>query len=138
MSPVFFAQTKFLRINYAQLMCTFRSAHANQEFLVTTMTAPLSGCLWFPWQQVWKSHLTTLFVLDPSFWDHKGVPPCWRCPQIQWITGTSMPNLDPFFTSSFDHNFPANNNQTFIVYVKTTLVLVRKGLCGFFRFWDLP
>ena len=37
----FFAQTKFLRINYAQLMCTFCSAYANQEFLVTTMTAPL-------------------------------------------------------------------------------------------------
>ena len=39
---------------------------------------------------------TTLFVLDPSLWGHKGVPPCWRHPQIQWITGTGMPNLDPF------------------------------------------
>ena len=37
-----------------------------------------------------------------------------------------------FSASSFDHNFRPNNNQTFIVYVKSTLVLYRKGLCGFF------
>ena len=43
-----------------------------------------------------------------------------------------------FSASSFDHNFRPNNNQTFIVYVKSTLVLYRKGLCGFSRFWDLP
>ena len=36
--------------------------------------------------------------------------------------------LGPFFTSSFDCNFPAKNNQPFIVYMKSTLVLVRKGL----------
>ena len=41
--------------------------------------------------------------------------------------------LGPFFSaSSFGHNFRPNNNQTFIVYVKSTLVLYRKGLCGFF------
>ena len=41
--------------------------------------------------------------------------------------------LGPFFSaSSFDRNFRPNNNQTFIVYVKSTLVLYRKGLCGFF------
>ena len=40
--------------------------------------------------------------------------------------------LGPFFSaSSFDRNFRPNNNQTFIVYVKSTLVLYRKGLCGF-------
>ena len=39
--------------------------------------------------------------------------------------------LGPFFSaSSFDRNFRPNNNQTFIVYVKSTLVLHRKGLCG--------
>ena len=37
-----------------------------------------------------------------------------------------------FSASSFNHNFRPNNNQTFIVYVKSTLVLYRKGLCGFF------
>ena len=37
-----------------------------------------------------------------------------------------------FSASSFDRNFRPNNNQTFIVYVKSTLVLYRKGLCGFF------
>ena len=46
--------------------------------------------------------------------------------------------LGPVFTSSVDHNFPANNNQTFIVYAKSTLVLVRKGLCGFFLFGIHP
>ena len=41
--------------------------------------------------------------------------------------------LGPFFSSSsFDRNFRPNNNQTFIVYVKSTLVLYRKGLCDFF------
>ena len=41
--------------------------------------------------------------------------------------------LGPFFSaSSFDRNFRPNNNQTFIVYVKSTLVVYRKGLCGFF------
>ena len=47
--------------------------------------------------------------------------------------------LGPFFTaSSFDHNFQPNNNQTFIVYMKSTLVLYRKGLCGVFQFRNLP
>ena len=36
------------------------------------------------------------------------------------------------FASSFDHNFQPNDNQTFIVYAKSTLGLYRKGLCGFF------
>ena len=40
--------------------------------------------------------------------------------------------LRPFFSaSSFDHNFRPNNNQTFIVYVKSTLLSYRRGLCGF-------
>ena len=41
--------------------------------------------------------------------------------------------LGPFFSaSSFDHNFQPKDNQTFIVYAKSTLVLYRKGLCGLF------
>ena len=36
------------------------------------------------------------------------------------------------FTSSFGCNFPKNDNQTYIVYMKSTLILFRKGLCGFF------
>ena len=43
-----------------------------------------------------------------------------------------------FSASSFDCNFRPNNNQTFIVYVKSTLVLYRKALCGFSWFWDSP
>ena len=48
--------------------------------------------------------------------------------------------LGPFFSaSSFDHNFQPNDNQTFIVYEKSTLVLYRKGLCGFFfQFQNSP
>ena len=47
--------------------------------------------------------------------------------------------LGPFFSaSSFDCNFRPNNNQTFIVYVKSTLVLYRKGLCGFFPVLGFP
>ena len=37
-----------------------------------------------------------------------------------------------FSASSFDCNFRPNNNQTFILYVKSTLVLYRKCLCGLF------
>ena len=47
---------------------------------------------------------------------------CWN-----WYT-----KLGPFFASSFDCNFQPNDNQTFTVYAKSTLVLYRKGLCGFF------
>ena len=32
----------------------------------------------------------------------------------------------------FNCNFQTKNNQTFIIYMKSTLVLYRKGLCGFF------
>ena len=67
-----------------------------------------------------------------------GVPPCQRHPQIPSFTQTSMPNLDPFFTSSFDHNFRTNDNQTFIVYAKSTLVLYRRGLCVFFSLGICP
>ena len=46
--------------------------------------------------------------------------------------------LGPFFLPYFNHNFQPNDNQTFLVYTKSTLVLYRKGLCGFFQFWDSP
>ena len=40
--------------------------------------------------------------------------------------------LGPFYSaSSFNHNFQPNDNQTFIVYAKSTLVLYRKSLWGF-------
>ena len=60
------------------------------------------------------------------------MPPCWRHPQIPSFAQTSLPNYDPFSTSSFDHNFGRNDNQTFIVYAESTLVLYGKGLCGLF------
>ena len=61
-----------------------------------------------------------------------GVPPHQRHPQIPLFAQTSMPNYDPFPTSSFDCNLGRNDNQTFIVHMESTLVLYRKGLCGFF------
>ena len=68
----------------------------------------------------------------------QGVPPHWRHPQIPWIAGTGTRNLDPFSASSFDHNFQPNDNQAFIVYMKSTLVLYRKGLCVFSGFGIRP
>ena len=90
--------------------CTlFCSAHTTPNFLVMTMMAPLLRLyLWFLWQQAWKLPSTTLFALDPSFGGHKVMvpPPHQRHPQIPWITGTGMPNLNPFFHfSSFDQTF---------------------------------
>ena len=40
--------------------------------------------------------------------------------------------LPCFPTPSFDHNFGTNDTQTFNVYVESTLVLYRKGLCDSF------
>ena len=41
------------------------------------------------------------------------------------------PKLEPFFPSSFNCNFQTNDDQRFIVYKKSTLILFRKGLCVF-------
>ena len=46
--------------------------------------------------------------------------------------------LGPFFASSFGCNFPTNDNQTFIVYMKSMLILFRKGLCGISSFYIHP
>ena len=43
-----------------------------------------------------------------------------------------------FSTSSFDHNFQPNDNQTFTVNTKSTLVLYRKSLCVFSGFGICP
>ena len=116
----------------------FCSAHAKPIVLVTTMMAALLRPSLVPWQQAWKLPSTALFAFDPSFWGHKGVPPHWRHPQIPLFTQTGMPNLDPFFASSFNCDFQTNDNQTIIVYEKRTLVLYRKGLCGFSSFGICP
>ena len=69
---------------------------------------------------------------------HKGVPPHWRHPRFDGLLELVHQTWTLFFTPFFDYNFPPNNNQTFIVYAKSTLVLVRKGLCGFFIFGICP
>ena len=75
------------------------------------------------------------FLFDCCFWGHKsqgGASSSEASPDSidRWNQYTK---LGPFFSaSSFDRNFRPNNIQTFIVYVKSTLVLYRKGLCGFF------
>ena len=103
------------------------------NFLAMTMMTPR-----FPCQQAWKLLLTALFVLDCCFWGHKGVLPCWRHPQIPWIDGTSTPNLDPFFLPLLlTIAFNQTTNQTFIVHMKSTPVLYKKGLCIFW-FWVSP
>ena len=106
--------------------------------LVTTMMAPLLR----PSSVFMATTMETAFdhscLVRSSLLGLLGVPPHWRSPQVPWIGQTGTPNLDPFFTSSFGHNFPTNDNQTFIVYIKSTLILFRKGLCSFFQFLGLP
>ena len=60
------------------------------------------------------------------------VPPQMH-PQIPWITETLVHQTWTIFsTYSFDCNSPTNDNQTFKVYMKSMLIVFRKGLCGFF------
>ena len=109
------------------------SAHAKQIFLAMTMTA---HCL----RPSLVSMSTTMEIaFDRSFFvgllllgSQGGASLSEASPDSidRW---NQYAKLGPFFSaSSFDHNFRPNNNQTFIVYVKSTLVLYRKGLCGFF------
>ena len=62
----------------------------------------------------------------------QGVPPCRRHPRFHRLLEPVCQTWTLFSASSFDRNFRPNNNQTFIVYMKSTLVAYRKGLCGFF------
>ena len=102
------------------------------NFLAMTTTVCLLRLSSVPCQQPWKLPSTTLFSLDCCFWGHKGVPPC--IGRWNWYT-----KLGPFFSASFfDCHFQPNNNQTFIVCVKSTLILYRKGLCVFSQFQNSP
>ena len=119
-------------------MCAFCSAHDKSIFLAMTMTALLlrpslvsiatSMEITFDHSFFVRSFLlgsqggTSLLEASPDLMD------CWN----------QYAKLRSFFTSSFDHNFPTNENQPFIVYTKSTLVLVRKGLCGFYGFGIHP
>ena len=51
---------------------------------------------------------------------------------------TSMTNYDLFSTSSFDCNFSRNDNQTFNVYMESTLSRYRKGLVLFSQLSNSP
>ena len=42
--------------------------------------------------------------------------------------------ISPEAEFSFFGGHRVVSNQTFIVYMKSTLIIFRKGLCGFFRF----
>ena len=88
--------------------------------------------LWFPCQQAWKSPSTALFALDCHFGVKRG---CLLVRGIPRFHGSLEPVHQIwtlFSASSFYCNFQANDNQTFIVYAKSILVLYRKGLCGIF------
>ena len=78
------------------------------------------------------------FSIDPYFLVVQGVPPHRRHCQTPCSAQTGMTNYDLFFTSSFDCNFPRNDNKTFNLYTESTLSIYRKGLCTFFRFWNSP
>ena len=102
------------------------------NFLVMTMMAHLLRLSLVSMSTTMEITFNHSFFVRLLLLGSQGVPPCRRHPQIPLIAGTGTPNLDPFFASSFNCNFRPNNNQTFIVYVKSTLVLYRKGICGYF------
>ena len=78
------------------------------------------------------------FSIDPCSLEVQGVPPHQRHHQTPCSAQTAMTNYDLFSTSSFNCNFPRNDNQTFNVCTESTLSIYRKGLCTFFRFWNSP
>ena len=106
--------------------------HATLNLLVMKVIKPCHrvSSVSIPWSmEIICNH--ACFDISP-FLGLGGGPPHRRHPQIPPFAQTSTPNYDPFFTSSFDHNFGRDDNQTFNVYAESTLVLYRKGLCGFF------
>ena len=76
--------------------------------------------------------------IDPCSLVVEGVPPHQRHHQIPSSTQTGMTKYDLFSMSSFNCNFGQSNNQTFNVYMESTLSIYRKGLCTFFQFRNLP
>ena len=81
---------------------------------------------------------STYFSIDPCSLEVQGVPPHQSHHQTPCSAQTAMTNYDLFSTSSFNCNFPRNDNQTFNVCTESTLSIYRKGLCTFFRFWNSP
>ena len=81
---------------------------------------------------------STYFSIDPCSLEVQGVPPHQSHHQTPCSAQTAMTNYDLFPTSSFNCNFPRNDNQTFNVCTESTLSIYRKGLCTFFRFWNSP
>ena len=74
------------------------------QFLVTIM-APLLRLFSVSMATSMEITFDHSFVLDPSFWGAS----LSEASQIPSFPQTSMPNLDPFFTSSFDCNFQTND-----------------------------
>ena len=67
-----------------------------------------------------------------------GVPPCQRLPQVPLFTQTGMPKYDLFSKTSFsDSNFPENDNQTFNVYVESTLSIYTERACVVFPGFEI-
>ena len=77
------------------------------------------------------------FSLDPCSLVVQGVPPRQRRRQTPCSAQTGMTNYDLFSTSSFDCNFSRNDNQTFNVYMESTLSIYR-DLCTFSQFSNSP
>ena len=125
-------------INYTQLPCSFCSACAKPNFLAMTMMAPLlelslvsmatSMEITFNCSFSIRSFLLGLqggassLEVSPNSMDH------WN-----WHA-----KLGPFFsllllTVTFEQMTIKHS-----LYMSNIQVLFRKGLCGFFPFWDLP
>ena len=112
-------------------MHAFCFACAKPIFLVMTMMAPL------PRPSLVSMATSMEITFDHSFHIRSfllgshGVASSLEASPDFIIHSNWHAKLGPFFTSSFDCNFQTKNNQTFIVCAKHTLVLYRKGLCGF-------
>ena len=111
-------------------MCTFCSAHAKPNFLVTTMMAYLLRPSSVSWQQAWKSPLTGLFAFDCCFWGHKG---CLLIGGIPRFHGLLEPACQTWTLFSFLLS-TVTLEQVHEKYTST----IQKLPMWFFRFWNSP
>ena len=126
-------QTKFWRINLAQLMCAFCSACAKPNCLVMTMMAYLLRLSLVSMATSMEITFDCSFLYLIVALGSQGGASLLEASPDSMNCSNQHTKLGPFsFISSFNCNSSTNDNQTFIVYAKGTLVLFRKGICGFF------
>ena len=125
----FFVQTKFFRINYAQLMCTYFSAHAKPNFFVMTMMAPLLRLSLVSMATRMEIIFNQSFCVRSFLLGSQGGASTLEVSPDSMDHWNQHANLGPsFFTSSFDCNFPSNIHCIHEKYTSTS----QKGPMWFF------